>query len=559
MMNTPSNTSTKETVRVLIVEDEYILAINLQENLESLGYTVLDIADSGQMAIEKATELLPNLILMDIRLRGEMDGIQAGEQIWLRLQIPIIYVTGHSDKSTVERATLTSPFGYILKPIKEQELYVAIQTALNRYNREQFLTSVLRGMGDGVIVVDTELHVKYINQVAEALTGWQWDEAKDKMLTEIIQLIDEQTQMTVENPIIAALQQKTVIYLGSRVLLVSKNGTTVPVADSATVLRNNQGRITGAVLVFRDDTRRRLIEERNIATERAKQLEIQVAELEKLNKLKEDFLLTTSHEMRTPLSNIKMAISVLENILDRQPVLNADTLVNSEIAGRYLSIMRDQCEQELDLVDDLLHLRMIDADAYPLELTLIQLQNWLPHIVEAFEARVQDKQQMLQISIPPDLPPLVSDLASLTEIISELLNNACKYTPTNEQIRISIEIVHITKNLINKDTESSQANNLQIPFFQITISNSGVEISPEEQSRIFDPFYQISKNRRQEQSQVFDQIYQVGQRDCRQYGGTGLGLALVKRLVQYLQGTIEVTSYQGWTSFIVQLPWSFSK
>ncbi|WP_392533571.1 ATP-binding protein [Nostoc sp. C117] len=559
MMNTPSNTSTKETVRVLIVEDEYILAINLQENLESLGYTVLDIADSGQMAIEKATELLPNLILMDIRLRGEMDGIQAGEQIWLRLQIPIIYVTGHSDKSTVERATLTSPFGYILKPIKEQELYVAIQTALNRYNREQFLTSVLRGMGDGVIVVDTELHVKYINQVAEALTGWQWDEAKDKMLTEIIQLIDEQTQMTVENPIIAALQQKTVIYLGSRVLLVSKNGTTVPVADSATVLRNNQGRITGAVLVFRDDTRRRLIEERNIATERAKQLEIQVAELEKLNKLKEDFLLTTSHEMRTPLSNIKMAISVLENILDRQPVLNADTLVNSEIAGRYLSIMRDQCEQELDLVDDLLHLRMIDADAYPLELTLIQLQNWLPHIVEAFEARVQDKQQMLQISIPPDLPPLVSDLASLTEIISELLNNACKYTPTNEQIRISIEIVHITKNLINKDTESSQANNLQIPFFQITISNSGVEISPEEQSRIFDPFYQISKNRRQEQSQVFDQIYQVGQRDRRQYGGTGLGLALVKRLVQYLQGTIEVTSYQGWTSFIVQLPWSFSK
>ncbi|MBD0266422.1 MAG: response regulator, partial [Tolypothrix sp. T3-bin4] len=116
MISILSNTQEKETVRVLVVEDEYILALNLQENLEALGYTVLDIADTGETAIEKATELRPNLILMDIRLRGDMDGIQASEQIWQNLQIPVIYVTGHSDKSTVERATLTSPFGYILKP-----------------------------------------------------------------------------------------------------------------------------------------------------------------------------------------------------------------------------------------------------------------------------------------------------------------------------------------------------------------------------------------------------------------------------------------------------------
>lgn len=201
---------------------------------------------------------------------------------------------------------MTSPFGYIIKPIKEQELYVAIQTALNRYNREQFLSSVLRGMGDGVIVVDTKLHINYINQVAEALTGWRWNEAKDKILTEVIKLIDEQTQFPVENPIIAALKQETFIYLGSGVLLVAKDGTTIPIADSATPLRNNSGVITGAVLVFRDDTQRRLAEERNLAAERAQQLEIQVAELQRLNQLKEDFLATTSHEMRTPLSNIKM-------------------------------------------------------------------------------------------------------------------------------------------------------------------------------------------------------------------------------------------------------------
>ncbi|WP_313889940.1 MULTISPECIES: hybrid sensor histidine kinase/response regulator [Nostoc] len=526
---------------MLVVEDEYILAINLQESLESLGYVVLDIADSAEEAIAKATELRPNLILMDIRLRGETDGIQAAEEIWHHLQIPIIYVTGHSDKSTVDRATLTTPFGYILKPIKEQELYVAIQTAINRYDREQFLSSVLRGMGDGVIVVDPELHIKYINQVAEVLTGWRWNEAKDKMLTEVMKLIDEQTQFPVENPIITTLKQETAIYLGSRVLLVAKDGTTIPIADSATTLRNNSGVITGAVLVFRDDRQRRLTEERNLAAERAQQLEIQVAELQRLNQLKEDFLATTSHEMRTPLSNIKMAISVLENILDQQGILNSNVPSSSESVARYLTILRDQCEQELDLVDNLLHMRMIDADVYPLELTSIQLQNWLPHVAEYFEERARARQQTFQVNIPQNLPPLISDLASLTEIVSELLNNACKYTPPDEQITVDVRVIGTTKSLINEDAESGVLDNLQVSYFQITISNSGVIIPKKEQSRLFEPFYRIPQS------------------DRWQNGGTGLGLPLVKKLVEYLQGTIEVTSSQGWIRFTVQLPLSLSE
>ncbi|MFN6461049.1 MAG: ATP-binding protein [Nostoc sp. DedVER02] len=538
MIGIPSNIYKKETVRILVVEDEYILAINLQESLESLGYTVSGIADSAEEAIEKATSSRPNLILMDIRLRGEMDGIQASEQIWQNLQIPAIYLTGHSDNSTVERATLTSPFGYILKPVKDQELYVAIQTALNRYDREQFLSSVLRGMGDGVVVVDPELRVKYLNRVGEALTGWQWDEAKGRMLTEVFKLIDEQTQLPVQNPIIKALQEETTIYLDSRILLITRDGKTIPVADSATPLKDNSGIITGAVLVFRDDTQRRLTEERNLATERAQQLEIQVAELQRLNKLKEDFLATTSHEMRTPLSNIKMAISALENILDRQGSLNSNPLFSSESVARYLTILREQCEQELDLVDNLLHIRMIDADVYPLELTSIQLQHWLPHVAEYFEERAKSRQQTLQLNIGSNLPPLVSDLASLTEIVSELLNNACKYTPPEGQITVDVQVIDSIKNLINKDTKSGILNNLQVSCFQITISNSGVIIPTIEQSRIFEPFYRIPQS------------------DRWQYGGTGLGLALVKKLVEYLQGKIEVTCSQGWTTFTVLLPLS---
>ncbi|MHC5597970.1 MAG: sensor histidine kinase [Nostoc sp.] len=416
-----------------------------------------------------------------------------------------------------------------------------MQTALNRYEREQFLSSLLRGMGDGVIVVDTELHIKYINQVAEVLTGWRWNEAKDKMLIKVIKLIDEKTRLTVENPIIAALQQESIIYLSSGVLLVGKDGTTIPITDSATPLRDNSGVITGAVLVFRDDTQRRLIEERNFAAERAQQLEIQVAELQRLNQLKEDFLATTSHEMRTPLSNIKMAISVLENILDQQGILNLKASSPSESVGYYLTILREQCEQELDLVDNLLYIRMLDADVYPLELTSIQLQNWLPHVAEYFQELALARQQTLQVSVPSDLPPLVSDLASLTEIVSELLNNACKYTPPDGEITLDVRVIYTTKSLINENGESGILDNLQVPYFQIIISNSGVIIPKKEQSRIFEPFYRIPQSDRWQQS------------------GTGLGLPLVKKLVEYLEGTIQVTSAQGWTRFIVKLPLSLSK
>lgn len=131
------NTLITNIHRILIVEDEFILAMNLKENLEWLGYTVVDIVDYGETAIEKATELRPDLVLMDIKLAGKIDGIQAAKEIWNCLKIPSIYVTAYSDKSTVERATVTFTFGYILKPVSKEDLYVAIQTALNILKHKQ--------------------------------------------------------------------------------------------------------------------------------------------------------------------------------------------------------------------------------------------------------------------------------------------------------------------------------------------------------------------------------------------------------------------------------------
>jgi PAS domain S-box-containing protein len=224
---TPSKTDIPRRIQILVVEDERIIALNLKESLESVGYLVPGIAVSGQQAVEKATQLRPDVVLMDIRLQGQMDGIEAAQQIWENLSIPVIYVTGHSDQNTLGRATLTTPFGYVLKPIKERELVVAIEIALQRYEREYLLNAILKGMGDGVIVVDRERRVQFLNPIAEALTGWRLSEAREKELSEVFKLVDENTQPSVNDPVTTALDQDTTIYLDHPIYLRTKDGKTI--------------------------------------------------------------------------------------------------------------------------------------------------------------------------------------------------------------------------------------------------------------------------------------------------------------------------------------------
>ena len=232
----------------------------------------------------------------------------------------------------------------------------------------------------------------------------------------------------------------------------------------------------------------------------------QVLELEKLNALKDDFLSTVSHELRTPMSNMKMAISMLKKF------------PTGERSERYLNILETECTREIDLINDLLDLQRLESGFDPISLAeAVNLQDWLPSIIEPFLVRTGQHGQTLQINLPPDLPPLVSNHASLSRILAELLNNACKYTPTGGEIVLSI---------CYKSVEAATI---------FTISNTA-EIPADELPRIFDKFYRVPKSDRWKQ------------------GGTGLGLALVKKLIEQLGGTIEVESSGGWTNFTVKLP-----
>lgn len=125
--------------KIMLVEDEMIVAVGMQRRLENMGYVVLDIVDNGEEAVRKAGELKPDLILMDIVLKGEMDGIEAAQQIHELYDIPIIYLTAYSDEETLERAKITEPFGYVLKPFEDREVQSVIEMALYKHETERKL------------------------------------------------------------------------------------------------------------------------------------------------------------------------------------------------------------------------------------------------------------------------------------------------------------------------------------------------------------------------------------------------------------------------------------
>ena len=238
-----TDTLMKTTPTLLVVEDEVIVARDLQATLEDLGYSVPEIADSGEMAIQLAVEIRPNLVLMDIRLKGEIDGITAASIISQELEIPVVYMTAHTDENTLARAKLTGPFGYIIKPYEERELRTTIEIALHKYEMDKqvrseakWLSTVLRSIGDAIIVTDTTGTITFMNSVAEELTAWSIEDAIGKEITEVFQIIEETTRKAVPNPLIEALETGKICHLPDETLLLKKNGAEVPIDDSAAPL-----------------------------------------------------------------------------------------------------------------------------------------------------------------------------------------------------------------------------------------------------------------------------------------------------------------------------------
>lgn len=239
--------------RVLIVEDEGITALHIKTILSREGYEVPAIVASGDEAIELAAELNLDLILMDIRLRGTIDGIEAAETIRRDFDIPVIYLTAYADPETSRRARLTNPHGYLLKPFDERELLIVVEMVLSRHQMEcklkeseRWLAATLRSIGDTVIATDGEWRICFMNPRAESLTGWDAEAAIGRELTDVLRV------SLTAGPRPLSLNYDASGGGTAEGVLTSRDGREVLIEENSTTIRDGQGRVIGTVIAIRE-------------------------------------------------------------------------------------------------------------------------------------------------------------------------------------------------------------------------------------------------------------------------------------------------------------------
>lgn len=259
----------KPKPRILIVEDEGIIAEDIKMCLEDLRYEVLDVVTAGEEALRIAEEGQPNLVLMDVVLRGEMDGIVAAQQIHERFNIPVVFLTAHSDDPVLARAKMSAPFGYLIKPFRDRELHSTIEMALFKHElhtklkeSEQWLSVTLNSVADALIAADEKGCVKFMNPVAERLTGWTEDHAQGQPLEEIFRLIDTSgaSRQDLRSALASPGSEASVEIPDAT--LCAADGTRRTIEANAAPIVTEHGSFDGTVVVFRDITERKAAEDR---------------------------------------------------------------------------------------------------------------------------------------------------------------------------------------------------------------------------------------------------------------------------------------------------------
>lgn len=307
--------------RILVVDDESIVAHDISECLIHMGCEVVGTALSGPDAIDKAGILCPDLVMMDIVLQGPMDGVEAATIIRQRHDIPCVFLTAYSDGAVLARAKVAAPAGYMVKPFEEAGLRSTVEIALYkvdleralRESREWFLTTLM-SIADGVIATDADGKIKFLNPPAEKLTGWSSGDAGGFTIEQIVSIADDQTGKPAHNLLRTALSGGLPVNREKGIALVRGDGRSIPIADSAAPIRNREGKVVGAVLIFRDITERRRLE-RNLETDHGR--------LEELVRKRTGALLESNQRLTAEVEERRRAESALASRADMERMLSS--------------------------------------------------------------------------------------------------------------------------------------------------------------------------------------------------------------------------------------------
>jgi signal transduction histidine kinase/DNA-binding response OmpR family regulator len=572
---------------ILIVDDVPDNLRVLSAMLGQQGYKVRKVLN-GRLALAATNSAPPDLILLDIRMEG-MDGYEVCQRLKASVQtasIPIIFLSALNDVLDKVKAFEVGGVDYITKPFQVEEVLARVENQLT-----------IRSLQKQLQEYNTVLEIRVEERTSQLQTMLEYEALLKEITDRVRDSFDEQQvlQATVQE-VATGLRiigcdigifdrethTETILYEYCQDEIASAEGEVIsldllpglyqqilqgnptqfcvlPFSQSITrdiggrfailscPLMNDQG-VFGTFWLFKQREEWFSILEVRLVQQVANQcaialrqarlyqaVEQQVKELERLHSLKDDFLSTVSHELRSPISNIKLATQMLEVILKSTGIFED---VSSKAAS-YFRILQDECHREITLINDLLDLTRLDAGVELLTLTRIDLAPWLGHITEPFLARTHSQHLHLHLDIPSHLPTFATDLHYLERILTELLNNACKYTPRGESITLSAQVIHPQANPNPLEVVQPSKRDRSDPdptSLQIRVINTGVEIPEKERDRVFDKFYRIPNN------------------DPWKHGGTGLGLALAKKMSEHLGAKLSVSSASQQTSFILELP-----
>ena len=496
---------------VFIVEDELIVAMDLQQTLREFGYDAFAIASSAEAAVIKASERCPDLVLMDIRIAGNRDGIETAEILRAQFSVPVVFLTAHADEATLNRAKIAEPHGYLVKPVKAAELRSTIEIALYRHEiekrlreRERWFSTTLDSIADGVVTVDLAGKVTFMNPPAEHLTGVTLPRALGRPAAEVIRLRDPVTDSALDSPLDAALKWRQPVHVSEANLLGATDAGKL-VSDSAAPV-DDAGNLLGAVMIFRDITEQKRLQKQLEMSDRLSSLGTMAAGV--------------AHEINNPLAVVMANGSFIHDELT--------TIADAMRSGggdpqRSLAMIGQVLEAQGELVDAAARIRRIVVDLKAFSrpgpsLTLGggDVARTIAWAVRATAHELRHRAR-LETNIG-ELPQTDVDEVRLGQVLVNLLVNAAHAISPGkvEDNKVSITVTADGTSVLT-----------------IKVADSGCGMPPHVVERIFEPFFTTKP---------------VGT-------GTGLGLSVSHGIVKSLGGEIHVESRVGsGTTFTITLP-----
>jgi PAS domain S-box-containing protein len=442
---------------------------------------------------------------MDIRLEGNVDGIDAAEQIRQSCFIPVVFLTAYADDETVRRARLTEPFGYLIKPFEDFQLRTIIEVALYKHSADRKLreserrfVATLSSIGDAVIATDDQARVTFMNAVAETLTGWPQADAEGQPLSAVFRIVNEDTRQPVEDPAAKVLRLGTTVGLANHTVLLSRDGRELPIDDSGSPIISDDNRVTGTVLVFRDITERRQVEEQLRGAQE------DLARMARLTTIGE-LTVSIAHEVSQPLMAIVTDAAACLSWLSKDR-LNIDEAIRAA----------ERIERHGHRAGDVVKsIRALTRKA-PGTLEKLDINVVIAETLDLLRSELRQNEISLETELPPSQVMILGDRVQLQQIILNLIKNGIE----------AMNAPQHRPRILRVSSRFDGASGLEV-----AVADSGGGFNPDTADSMFDAFFTTKP------------------------GGIGLGLSICRSIVEAHGGHLSARpNFPEGSVFCFKLP-----